>query len=93
MAQATNPAIALVRQLRKSAVSVWVDEDELIHVMPCVLKPEDRALLQANKPEVVRWLRQYAANLLPDDATLVNWKMGFYRLYRCQENKPKEKRP
>ena len=74
MSQALNPGIALVRQLRKAAVSVWVDENDLLHVMPYVLGPEDRALLQANKPAVVRWLRQYSANLLPDDATLARWQ-------------------
>ena len=69
----TNPAIALIQRLRLRAVSVWADGDGKVHIWP-VIAPEDRELLRENKPAVAMWLRQYAADLLPDDETIGHWQ-------------------
>lgn len=71
----SEQAIALVQYLRKEGVSFWPTEDGNIRVHPAgLLAPEHRALLKAHKPAVVAWLCQYAADILPDDATLRQWQ-------------------
>jgi hypothetical protein len=70
----SSDAIALVRHLRLEGVSIWADQQGDIHIMPALLIPEDRALIRANKPAVVAYLRRYAADMLPDQATLDRWR-------------------
>jgi hypothetical protein len=66
-----SDAIRLVVNLRKEGVSFWADSGGNICVRPAgLLTPDHRTLLIQNKPAVVAWLRQYAAEHCPSDDEL-----------------------
>lgn len=64
----SEQAIQLVQYLRKEGVSFWADGDN-IRVHPAgLLTADHRALLKANKPVVVAYLRWYAEDMGCADA-------------------------
>jgi ABC-type glycerol-3-phosphate transport system substrate-binding protein len=68
-------AIALVQYLRKEGVSFWADNAGNINVHPAgLLTPDHRELIRAHKPAVVAYLRWYASEMLPDNATIGQWQ-------------------